>query len=267
MTGMRKFLNACLIVAAVVAAALYFQPYLYHSAVDRAETALREVAPNQFGQPYKGPSVSLQDQLRAQQRSIGDPVFIRIFKETSELEVWMKRHTTWSLVRTYPICRWSGTLGPKMREGDGQSPEGFYVVTRNALNPNSKYHLAFNLGFPNAFDVSHGRTGSFLMVHGECVSIGCYAMTNAGITDIYSLVEAALLAGQQTVPVHVFPFRMTEENMMRFKESPHAPFWKNLKEGWDLFEAQGQPPNAQVCADGYQFDAAARADCQDIVGI
>ena len=79
---------------------------------------------------------------------------------------------------TYPICLWSGRLGPKLREGDRQAPEGFYTVSAEQLNPNSRWHRSFSLGFPNAFDQAHGRTGSFIMVHGGCPSIGCYAMTD-----------------------------------------------------------------------------------------
>jgi murein L,D-transpeptidase YafK len=199
----------------------------------------------------------------------GQPVFVRIFKESSELELHMRGDAGWVLVKTYAICRWSGALGPKLREGDGQAPEGFYMVTRRALNPNSSYHLSFNLGFPNAFDRAHGRTGSFLMVHGHCVSIGCYAMTNAGIEEIYGLVDAALRSGQGELPVHVFPFRMTVENLMRNRASPHAAFWANLKEGHDWFEATRRPPQVHVCGKAYAFSdgGAPAGQCQRIAGM
>lgn len=157
--------------------------------------------------------------------------------------------------------KWSGTLGPKLREGDGQSPEGFYKVTRAALNPNSSYHLSFNLGFPNAYDRAHGRTGSFLMVHGDCVSIGCYAMRDKGIEDIYGLVEAALKGGQKAVSVHVFPFRMTKENMIRRAGSRWITYWENLKKGWDIFETTRQPPDAKACGKKYRFGPVSGPDC------
>ena len=136
----------------------------------------------------------------------GSPVYLRIFKAESELELFGLHEGRWTLLKTFPICHWSGTLGPKYREGDMQSPEGFYAVDLGRLNPNSTFHLSFNLGFPNAVERAQGRTGSFLMVHGNCVSIGCYAMTDPGIEEIYRLVEAALEAGQAGVPVHAFPF-------------------------------------------------------------
>ncbi|MEM8617038.1 MAG: L,D-transpeptidase family protein, partial [Pseudomonadota bacterium] len=141
----------------------------------------------------------------------GTETFIRIFKQENELELWLKapNENQYELSKTFPICAWSGALGPKLREGDGQSPEGFYRVGLGSLNPNSSFHLSFNLGFPNAYDRAHGRTGSYLMVHGACASIGCYAMTDAGIEEIYAAVETTLRSGQTAVSVHVFPFRLT----------------------------------------------------------
>lgn len=198
----------------------------------------------------------------------GMPVFVRIIKESSELEVWMQRGAEWVLAKAYPVCKWSGALGPKLKEGDGQSPEGFYRVTHRALNPNSSYHLSFNLGFPNAYDRAHGRTGSFLMVHGDCLSIGCYAMTDAGIEEIYSLVAKALRSGQTSVAVHIFPFRMTEGNMARHAASPWIGYWRNLKQGWDLFEARREPPDVRACGKNYRFDEAPHAaNCTRIAGL
>ena len=183
----------------------------------------------------------------------GAVVFIRIFKAESALELWLEKDGRFTLFETYPICAWSGALGPKTMEGDGQAPEGFYEVGRAQLKPDSAYHRAFNLGFPNAYDRANGRTGSFLMVHGACVSIGCYAMTDAGIAEIYALVEAALAAGQPSVAVHAFPFRMTAEALAAHADAAAAPFWADLKTGHDLFEASGQPPDAYVCAGRYAF--------------
>ena len=178
--------------------------------------------------------------------TFGAPVFIRIFKQEHELEVWLERDGRYSRYENFPICSYSGELGPKLKEGDRQSPEGFYTVTRSALNPNSRYHLSFNLGFPNAYDRSHGRTGSYLMVHGNCVSIGCYAMTNGGIEDIYLMVEAALGNGQRAVPVHIFPFRMEDAMLDVHAGSPWADFWRNLKTGHDYFENHKVPPRVSV---------------------
>lgn len=183
--------------------------------------------------------------------SFGSSVYVRIFKEEAELEVWLQHGATYELFKTYPICAMSGTLGPKEREGDAQSPEGFYSVTASKLNPMSNYHLAFDIGYPNTYDRSLGRTGSFIMVHGNCVSIGCFAMTDPGIEEIYLLAEAALAKGQRAFAVHVFPFRMTAENTTQHASSKWAPFWSDLKAGYDAFEAKHVPPEVDVRAGRY----------------
>jgi len=180
------------------------------------------------------------------------PIFIRIFKEESELEVWKQRDDgRFYHFKTYPICQWSGDLGPKIKEGDRQAPEGFYRVTRHQMNPNSKYHLAFNLGFPNAYDRAHNRTGKFLMVHGDCKSAGCYAMTDALMEEIYALAREAFIGGQEGFEVHAFPFRMTDEKMALHWDSPHYEFWKTLKEAYDYFELTRVPPTIAVCEKRY----------------
>ena len=194
-------------------------------------------------------------ELKQQNVYVGDPVFIRIFKEENILELWMspEKSNTYTLIKTYPICKWSGRLGPKIREGDHQAPEGFYATDFQNLNPNSKYHLSFNLQYPNDFDRAHDRTGSFLMVHGDCVSEGCYAMTDGKIEEIYVLVERALLRGQSEVPIHVFPFRMTEDRLLSEVFSPHFDFWKNIKQGHDYFEKYKIPPLWSVTNKQYDF--------------
>ncbi len=189
---------------------------------------------------------SLEDRLDALHVRKGDHIFIRIFKEESVLEVWIKTDKAFELLKTYPICAYSGDLGPKLKEGDGQAPEGFYKVDKRALNPNSKFHLAFNLGFPNEYDRANGRSGSFLMVHGNCVSVGCYAMTDERIEEIYALVEAALDKGETYVPVHIFPFRMTQSNLMAYQDNQWFEFWSNLQEGYDYFETEKCPPEVEV---------------------
>lgn len=197
----------------------------------------------------------LDNDLEQSHVYVGDPVFIRIFKEEHVLELWMQSEgkSRYKLVKSYPICKWSGQLGPKYFEGDRQSPEGFYATNLLSLNPESQYHLSFNINYPNLYDRQYGRTGSFIMVHGDCVSVGCYAMTDRGIEEIYILVERALGAGQREIPVHVFPFRMTEARMLREAGSPYYPFWKNLKEGYDFFELRGYPPQWAVNYGEYDF--------------
>ncbi len=191
----------------------------------------------------------------------GAELYIRILKTTQtqakgELQLWKRgAGGQYDLDRSFDICTWSGDLGPKIREGDGQSPEGFYFIKPASLNPNSSYHLSFNLGFPNAYDRAHDRTGSFLMVHGECVSIGCYAMTNDGIEEIYADVEAAFAGGQSFIRVHIFPFEMTAENLEAQRDNPNHAFWKNLKTGWDWFEREKTRPNVTVRNKAYIFNA------------
>ncbi len=183
---------------------------------------------------------------------VGSPIFIRIFKEESELEVWKARDDgRFYHFKTYPICNWSGNVGPKTAVGDRQAPEGFYRVSDQQMNPNSQYYLAFNLGYPNAYDRAHQRTGHALMVHGNCKSVGCYAMTDALMEEIYTLAREALRGGQPAFEVHAFPFRMTEANLARYNGNPNMPFWKTLKQGYDFFEKYRMPPAVAVCEKRY----------------
>lgn len=176
------------------------------------------------------------------------PIFIRIFKEESELEIWKLRSDgRYYPFKTYPICNWSGELGPKLKYGDRQAPEGFYLVTREQMKPDSGYHLAINLGYPNSFDKSQHRTGEYLMIHGKCKSAGCYAMTDALIEEIYGMAREAFIGGADAIPVHAFPFRMTDVNMARYVGHPAYPFWQTLKEGYDYFEYTRQLPSVAVC--------------------
>ncbi len=184
------------------------------------------------------------------------PILVRIFKEESELEIWKEnKDGRFALLRAYPICRWSGELGPKIKEGDRQAPEGFYTITPGLMNPNSQYYLAINMGYPNAYDRSHGRTGAFLMIHGDCSSRGCYAMTDEQISEIYALARELFFGGQKTFQIQAFPFRMTPINMAKHRNSPHMPFWKMLKHGYDHFEVTRLEPKIDVCERRYVFNA------------
>jgi len=186
--------------------------------------------------------------------TLGNPIFIRIFKSTQQLEVWIKGSgNRFSLFKSYAICHQSGTLGPKTEEGDRQSPEGFYTVTANQMNPWSKYHLSFNLGYPNEYDRAHERTGSALMVHGRCSSIGCFAMTDYYMDEIYTLAETALAGGQAYFQVHIFPFPLTPAKLAEHKGSPWIDFWQNLGEGYRLFEQEQLPPIVGVVGKRYVF--------------
>lgn len=210
----------------------------------RSERAIRSV------------SADLDKSLRQQGLEYGAPIFMRIFKADSTLEVWVenKQEDRFQLFREYDICKYSGDLGPKTRNGDNQAPEGFYFVRPGNLNPWSAYHLSFNLGYPNVYDRSHGRTGSALMVHGKCVSIGCYAMTDKNINEIYSLAHAAFEAGQPFFRVHIFPFKLEEKALERYSEHKWYSLWDNLKTGYDLFNVHKVPPNVVVKNRQYHFE-------------
>ncbi len=187
------------------------------------------------------------------------PILIRTYKQESEFEVWKRGSDgKYALLKIFPMCRWSGQLGPKVREGDRQVPEGFYTLTPGQLNPNSSYYVAINVGYPNAYDKAYGRTGGLIMMHGACSSAGCLSMTDEQIAEIYALTREAFAGGQQQVQVQSMPFRMTPKNFAKFRADPHIAFWKNLKEGADHFEITKQEPKVAVCGKKYVFDATSK---------
>ena len=194
--------------------------------------------------------------MTAKDMDLQSPMLVRLFKQEAELEVWKQdRSGRFALLKTYPICRWSGDLGPKVREGDRQAPEGFYSISPAQMNPQSAYYLSFNTGYPNAFDKALGRTGSQLMVHGDCSSRGCYAMTDEQIAEIYSLGRESFFGGQRAFQLQAYPFKMTPVNMAKHRNNPNMPFWKMIKEGWDHFEVTRQEPKVDFCEKKYVFDA------------
>jgi murein L,D-transpeptidase YafK len=191
------------------------------------------------------------------------PILIRLFKQEAELEVWKQdRSGRFAVLKTYPICRWSGDLGPKVREGDRQAPEGFYNISPAQMNPQSAYYLSFNTGYPNAYDKALGHTGSELMVHGDCSSRGCYAMTDEQIAEIYSLGRESFFGGQKSFQFQAFPFRMTPLNMAKHRNNPNMPFWKMIKEGYDHFEVTRREPKVDFCEKKYVFDAVKAPDAK-----
>ncbi|HEY3623649.1 MAG TPA: murein L,D-transpeptidase family protein [Roseiarcus sp.] len=187
------------------------------------------------------------------------PTLIRTYKKEAELEIWkMKSNGEYALLKTYPMCRWSGQLGPKKREGDMQVPEGFYSIAPGQMNPNSHYYLAFNVGYPNAYDRAYGRTGGNVMVHGVCSSAGCFSMTDEQVADIYAIARDSFRGGQREIQLQSYPFHMTAENMAKFRLDPNIDFWKNLKDGSDHFEVTKNEPSVLVCGKRYVFDATTK---------
>jgi len=208
-------------------------------------------------------SPKLASLMQSKNMERGSPILARVFKEENTVEIWkQKSNGRFELLVSYPICKMSGKLGPKYIEGDRQSPEGFYTVRPTNMNPNSQYHLAFNIGYPNAYDRVHGRTGSNLMVHGACSSSGCFSMNDAQMTEIYAIARDSFRGGQSEFQIQSFPFRMTATNMARYRNDPNYAFWKNLKEGYDYFEITKGPLKVDVCEKRYVFNAVAGPGAQ-----
>ncbi|HVK91702.1 MAG TPA: L,D-transpeptidase family protein [Mycoplana sp.] len=183
------------------------------------------------------------------------PLMLRIFKEEGTLEVWKAdRSNRFQMVKTYQICAWSGKLGPKVKEGDRQAPEGFYPLGPQHMNPNSQYYLAINTGFPNRYDQANARSGTNLMIHGACSSSGCYSMTDEQMIEIFAFARDAFKGGQKTIQLQAFPFRMTAENMARHRDNPNIEFWKMLKTGYDHFQITKRPPEVAVCDQKYVYN-------------
>jgi murein L,D-transpeptidase YafK len=216
------------------------------------------------GRGWVAISSETQGLMAAKNMTRRDPVLLRAYKKESELEVWKKDTSgTYQLLKTYPMCRWSGQLGPKVREGDRQVPEGFYTITPAAMNPNSSYYLSFNVGYPNKYDRAYGRTGGNIMVHGACTSAGCLSMTDEQIADLYALLREAFAGGQKEVQLQSFPFRMTAKNLAKFRLDPNMAFWKNLKQGADHFDVTKVEPRVAVCGRKYVFNETAKAGSFD----
>ena len=192
--------------------------------------------------------------------SKASPTLLRAYKKESELEVWkQKADGTYVYVKSYPMCRWSGQLGPKTREGDRQVPEGFYAITPGHMNPNSNYYLSFNVGYPNAYDRANGRGGGLIMVHGACSSAGCFSMTDDQIAELYAIARESFAGGQRAIQMQSMPFRMSAENLAKHRLDPNMPFWRQIKKGVDIFEVTKQEPSVGVCGRSYGFNLGADA--------
>ncbi len=241
------FLLIFIFCTAIFPLGYHYRYYLY-----RTSPTLDEVK--------SGTLLSLKAEIAAKGFTWGSPVFLRLFKEENELEIWLQdsEESRYRLYDSFNICKYSGKLGPKRREGDRQAPEGFYYVPQDMLHPNSKFHLALNLGYPNDYDAAHGYSGSFLMIHGKCVSTGCYAMTDEVIEKVYLLAESALQHGQEAVPVHIFPFRLEEEKLKAHKNYKWYAFWNDLREGYTYFEQHRIPPQIVVEDKKYRIKDAQR---------
>ena len=233
-------------------------------AADRVERQ-RAYIRGQVPLPETPDLARLGERLAAKGLAKGRPLFIRIFKASSELEIWMQpaKDKAFVLLDTYPICHWTGTLGPKLREGDRQSPEGFYSVQNRQMRLVGRWQKAFNIGFPNTHDQLNKRTGSNILVHGGCSSVGCFAMTEQVQDEIFELAKAAVSGGQERFHIHIFPFRMTEANMAAHAEHAWAGFWAGLKTGHDSFERTKFPPKVAICEQRYHVADGEAADVRE----
>ncbi len=246
----QMFFLAVMTLLLIASPALAKQPVTQKPPAPTASTGKQspktKAIPKKVVLPAKKPPLTPRQRLKRLMTKkglqMGDPVFIRIFKKEGLLELWMRSEQRFTLLKTYPVCKSSGHIGPKLAERDYQSPEGFYSVGRSQMKPNSSYHRAFNIGFPNKYDHAWGRTGSLIMVHGACKSVGCFAMTNRRVGEIYRITDAALRNGQGKFQVHIFPFRMPATNIDIYKKHRWKDYWWNLKQGYDMFESALLPP-------------------------
>lgn len=200
----------------------------------RSENVIKRISPE------------LEKQFQSKKLKLGGNVFLRLFKQEDILEIWVLKDGKFDLFKEYNIEYYSGGLGTKKKQGDAKSPEGFYTVYPYSLNPSSSYHLSFNIGYPNAYEKHRGYTGGNIMIHGSNVSIGCYAMTDERIEEIYTILHKAFENGAKSVKVHIFPFKMTEDNMKKYSSHNSISFWKELVEGYEYFEKNKLPPEIKV---------------------
>ncbi len=215
------------------------------------DPAARAAAASKSEQPIPAATLAL---MLARGATPASPILMRSYKKESEIEIWkLSASGRYVFLKSFPICRWSGALGPKRAQGDRQSPEGFYSVAARQMNPNSAYYLSFDTGYPNAYDRAHGASGSALMVHGTCSSAGCFAMTDQGVGEIFALAREALRGGQSAFQFQAFPFHMSAQNMAQYREDPNIGFWRQLKEGSDRFEATGEELSVGVVNGRYVF--------------
>jgi len=171
------------------------------------------------------------------------PILLRIFKEEHQIELWRQDSLgEYVLTKTYTICKFSGHLGPKLRRGDRQAPEGFYQLTPQQL----RHQHRMDIGYPNVFDKANGRTGDNIQIHGHCGSIGCFAITNNPAIELYNNVRKAFHAGQKVIQIQAYPFKMTNENLEKNKNDENYIFWLTLKQGYDKFQSTRRELNVSV---------------------
>lgn len=211
------------------------------------------------GNSVEAVGMTLAAQFQEKGLTLGSAVFIRVYKQTSEMELWVQQGARYVHFKTYGICRWSGGLGPKMYEGDRQSPEGLYHITAADLIVNPRWDRAMNINYPNSYDVVNGRSGSGILIHGKCGSVGCFAIQDQNVEEVYGAVRAALNNGQAEIPVLALPFRFASVAPTVNDTLQLSEFWSDLRRADLLFERDRIPPTAWIC-DGRYYFADRRGD-------
>jgi murein L,D-transpeptidase YafK len=206
---------------------------------------------------YSEKEVTLKKELEGIQIPLNElNIFIRAFKKEKQLEIWVKKKsdTTYQYFKTYNFCSLSGTVGPKRKQGDGQTPEGIYHIDR--FNPQSNFYLSLGINYPNASDkiLVSSNPGGDIFIHGSCVTIGCIPITDEYIKELYLLCVEARNNGQLKIPVYLFPMHLTPENLQLLQKrdvnESVKKLWTNLKEVFDYFECYKKVPPVSVSSDG-----------------
>lgn len=212
---------------------------------DRVRTAHQEKA------------VQIQQNLNSHQLDSSNlHILLVAYKDLDRLDLFAKssKDSVYKVIQQYEICARSGKLGPKKAEGDKQVPEGFYHINR--FNPQSKFYLSLGINFPNAYDLAHDYTGSDIFIHGKCETVGCLPMTDEWMKEIYLYALWAKDAGQENIPVYIFPFEMTDTNLEKHKpqvDESTFSFWKNIQEGYQLFHKNQQELRVSIENKKYIF--------------
>ncbi|MGE0588103.1 MAG: murein L,D-transpeptidase family protein [Cyclobacteriaceae bacterium] len=205
----------------------------------------------------------VEQRLRGNNLSLNElNILLVAYKDDDVLEVYgkSKQETSYRKIASFEICTRSGQLGPKRRQGDGQVPEGFYYIDR--FNPNSSFYLSLGINYPNLADMRKSKAsdlGGDIFIHGSCVTVGCIPMTDEVIKEVYVMAVHAKNNGQNKIPVYVFPFRMSDANMVTYKtrhkdDAELLSFWSNLKVGYDKFVSDKREVSVEVTQRGdYTF--------------
>ncbi|MNK68211.1 L,D-transpeptidase catalytic domain [compost metagenome] len=229
---------------------IYFTLLLFMATNMQAQTlAGKQLTFERVKKAYNEKWTGLRTDLVAKKIGHSPFMIINAYKAEGKLEIWLKNGSdkVYQLFKTYDFCEHSGTLGPKVIEGDGQTPEGFYYI--NVFNPMSNFHLSLGINYPNSVDNfrtgKDRKTGGDIYIHGSCVTVGCIPLTDEKIKEVYLLAMFSSDLKSKKVPVNIYPFKMTDQNMKKYSaEFPtQVTFWKSLQPVFLAFEQNKTQPN------------------------